>query len=189
MKPSKLKLHLESCHSDLKGKDVDYFARKEAVLKAALIDSTGHFACQNAAALEASYHISYRIAQMKKLYTIGEKLIKPCLLEATELVLGEKESKMAQISLSNDTVKSRISEMSADILAQTVKAVKESPVYSLQLDESTDVSSCSQLVVYCRYFDGVMKEEYLFSEPLATTTRGEDVFNLLEAYLTKHEVH
>ncbi|XP_055499359.1 protein FAM200C-like [Leucoraja erinacea] len=33
-----------------------------------------------------------------------------------------------------------------------------------------------------------MKEEYLFSEPLATTTRGKDVFRMLEAFLIKHEL-
>ena len=79
--------------------------------------------------------------------------------------------------------------MSNDILLQVVSAPKSSPVYSLQLDESTDVASCSQLLVYVRYLDGeAMKEEYLFSEPLATTTRGEDVFRMLEAFLIKHEL-
>ncbi|XP_055514509.1 protein FAM200C-like [Leucoraja erinacea] len=79
--------------------------------------------------------------------------------------------------------------MSNDILLQVVSAVKCIPVYSLQLDESTDVASCSQLPVYVCYLDGeAMKEEYLFSEPLATTTRGEDVIRMLEAFLIKHEL-
>lgn len=190
MKPSKLRVHLNSCHGELVGKSLDYFKRKEAVLKGERIDSTGHFARQNQAVLEASYRIAYRIARTKKPHTIGEKLIKPCILEATKLVLGERESqKMMQISLSNDTIRSRISELSEDILQQTVTAVKNSQAYSLQLDESTDVSSCSQLMVFARYFEGeVMKEEYLFSEPLTTTARGEDVFKLLEAFVMKHEI-
>uniref|UniRef100_UPI00358E7286 protein FAM200C-like n=1 Tax=Myxine glutinosa TaxID=7769 RepID=UPI00358E7286 len=87
------------------------------------------------------------------------------------------------------TVKSRIWDMSNDILLQVVSAVKSSPVYSLQLDKSTDVASCSQLLVYVRYLDGeAMKEEHLFSEPLTTTTRVEDVFRMLEAFLIKHEL-
>lgn len=80
--------------------------------------------------------------------------------------------------------------MSEDILLQVVSAVKSSPVYSLQLDESTDVASCSQLIVYVRYLDkeGV-KDEYLYSEPVATTTRGEDIFKILEAFLLiKHRL-
>ncbi|XP_068229447.1 protein FAM200C-like [Palaemon carinicauda] len=79
--------------------------------------------------------------------------------------------------------------MSDDIMLQVVAAVRCSPVYSLQLDESTDVASCSQLIVYVRYLDvEVMKEEYLFSEPLATTTRRKDIFKILEAFLLKHEL-
>ena len=68
--------------------------------------------------------------------------------------------------------------MNEDILLQVVTAVKNSPVYSLQLDESTDVASCSQLLVYVRYLDSeIMKEEYLFSEPLTTTTRGKEIYS------------
>uniref|UniRef100_UPI00358E5144 protein FAM200C-like n=1 Tax=Myxine glutinosa TaxID=7769 RepID=UPI00358E5144 len=79
--------------------------------------------------------------------------------------------------------------MSNDILLQVVSAVKSSPVYSLQLDESTDVASCSQLLVYVRYLDReAMKEEYMFSEPLATTPRRQDVLRMLEAFLIKHEL-
>ena len=97
--------------------------------------------------------------------------------------------KLRSISLSNDAVKNRISDMSEDILLQVVTAVKSSPAYSLQLDESTDVESCAQLIVYVRYLEGeVMREEYLFSEPLATTTRGEDVLRILETFLNKHQV-
>ena len=190
MKPSKLKNHFEFCHSDLVGKGVGYFARKAAALRDGRIDSTGQFARQNEAALEASYRIAYRIAQTKKPHTIGEELTKPCLLEATKLVLGEQQSnKFRQISLSNDTIKSRIWDMSGDILLQAVRNVKNSPVYSLQLDELTNVASCSQLLVYVRYLDGeALKEEYLFSEPLVTTTRGEDVFRMLETIIIKHEL-
>ncbi|XP_055491352.1 protein FAM200C-like [Leucoraja erinacea] len=130
LKPNKLKIHSESCHSDLAGKGVDYFKRKEAALKGSHIDSTGHYTCQIEAVLEASYQIAYRIAQTKKPHTIGEELIKPCLLEAAKLVLGEQQSnKFRQISLSNDTVKSQISDMSDDILLQVVSGVKSSPVY------------------------------------------------------------
>ena len=36
--------------------------------------------------------------------------------------------------------------MSADIEEQVVKEIKESGFFSLQLDESTDVACCSQLM-------------------------------------------
>ena len=137
--------------------------------------------------MEASYRIAFRIAQAKKPLTIGEELIKPCLIEATTLVLGrEKANKLKEISLSNDTVKKRISEMSQDILSQVVEEVRFSPPFSLQLDESTDISSCAQLLVYaCYIFENNVKVQYLFSEPLSTTCRGEDVFKIVKDFFGK----
>ena len=47
--------------------------------------------------LNASYLISLKIAKTKKTYTIGEELIKPCILSAAEqiLVLKQLENLMA----------------------------------------------------------------------------------------------
>ncbi len=54
--------------------------------------------------------------KQKKPHTIGETLIKPCTLKMVKRVLGDaSERKIQQISLSNDTVKGRINEMSDDI--------------------------------------------------------------------------
>ena len=186
MKPSKLKQHLESRHSELVGKSVNYFRRKSELLKNCRLDSEGMWAKQNKAVLEVSYRIAFRIAQAKKPHTIGEELIKPCLIEATTLVLGgKKANKLKEISLSNDTVKKRISEMSQDILLQVVEEVRPSPLFSLQLDESTDISSSAQLLVYARYiFKNNVKIKYLFSEPLSTC-RG-DVFKIVKDFFEKH---
>ena len=128
------------------------------------------------------------LLRQKKPHTIGEELIKPCLIEATTLVLGgEKANKLKEISLSNDTVKKRISEMNQHILLQVVEEVRSSPLFSLQLDESTDISPCAQLLVYARYiFENNVKVQYLFSEPLSTTCRREDVFKIVKDFFEKH---
>ena len=47
MKPSKLKQHLESRHSELVGKSVDYFRRKSELLKNSRLDSEGMWAKQS----------------------------------------------------------------------------------------------------------------------------------------------
>ena len=99
---------------------------------------------QNKAVLEVSYRIAFCIALAKKSHTIGEELIKSCLIKATTLVLKEKKpNKLKEILLSNYTVKKRISKMSQDILLQVVEEVRFSPLFSLQLDESTDILSCA----------------------------------------------
>ena len=98
--------------------------------------------------MEASYKISLQIAKQKKPHTIGETLIKPFMLEAAQLVLNNASAnKLRQISLSNNTVKECIQDMSQDIMRQVVEKILVSPFFSIQLDESTNVAQCPQLLV------------------------------------------
>ena len=56
-------------------------------------------------------------------------------------------------------------------------------LFSIQLDESTDVTSCAQLICFARYVhDGDFKEDFLFCLPLQTTTRGIDVFEKVNEF-------
>ena len=56
--------------------------------------------------VEVLFDITDIIAKKKKLYNIGETLIKPCMLKATGFVLGKTYSKkMEKISLSEYTVR------------------------------------------------------------------------------------
>ena len=92
-------------------------------------------------------------------------------------------NKLSSLSLSDNTVQRRIEEMSEDIKNQVVEQIKQSPIYVLQLDESTDVSSCAQLMVYVRYTHNCdFKEELLFCRLLDSQTRGIDVFNQVDIY-------
>ena len=66
--------------------------------------------------LHASYLIFLQIAKTKKKHTIGEKLIKPCILSAAEQILGpEAARKFDGIPLSNNTVQRRIEDIAMDI--------------------------------------------------------------------------
>ncbi|GBP62959.1 Zinc finger BED domain-containing protein 5 [Eumeta japonica] len=152
LKPSKLKEHLEKIHKEFVAKDIHFFKTKEHALKASRMDSSGNVQKANESCLQASYKISYRITVNKKPHTIGDDLIKPCLCDAVSLIIGEQYvAKIKQVALSNTTVQSRIAEMSSDILGTVISEIKESPMFALQLDESTDVASCSQLLVFTRY--------------------------------------
>ena len=71
----------------------------------------------NKAAVYASYAVALHVAKTTKPHNIGETLLKPCILESVKLVLGEKAPQtLKQISLSNDTIKSRIHEMSESVV-------------------------------------------------------------------------
>ncbi|XP_068250202.1 protein FAM200C-like [Palaemon carinicauda] len=82
------------------------------------------------------------VAKAKKRHTIGESLLKPCIVDSVRLVLGEESSqKMKQISLSNNTIKNRIAEMSENIKENvvskmTTKAVDVLVVIANFLEES-----------------------------------------------------
>ena len=145
----------------------------------------------NKVAVHASYAIALHVAKAKKLHNIGETLLKPCILESVKLVLGEKASQtMKQISLSsNDTIKSRIHEMSDNIKSKVLFKIDSSPVFALQLDEGTDISNLSQLPVYVRYVaDEGINEEFLFCQPLETTSKAVDVFQMLIDFFDKTEL-
>ncbi|CAH1980160.1 unnamed protein product, partial [Acanthoscelides obtectus] len=54
--------------------------------------------------LKASFEIVFRIAKQKTPHTIGEELIKPCVLKTTQIILGEDaEHKMKTISLCDES--------------------------------------------------------------------------------------
>ena len=92
-------------------------------------------------------------------------------MTCTNILLGESAaSKMRQVSLSNDTVKSRILDMSNDLQTQLIEKVKASPVFAIQIDESVDVGNLSQLIVFIRYIgENNIEEDVLFCQPLRTT--------------------
>ena len=114
--------------------------------------------------VEASFEIAQMIAQAKKPHNIGETLIKPCMLKASSLVLGESNSKkLAKISLSDSTIKTRIDELANDIECQVLQKIHASPYFAIQCDETTDVVQLSQLMVYVRFVgSATIEEEMLF---------------------------
>ncbi|XP_068223303.1 protein FAM200C-like [Palaemon carinicauda] len=139
--------------------------------------STEKFKEKNDKITESSYVVALEIAKQIKKHTIGENLIKPCALKMVEIVLG-KEMK---VPLSNSTVQRRMSDIATDIKDQVVPEIKSSTfgLFSIQLDESTDVASCSQLMVFASYVHSdSFKEEFLFRSPLELTTKASDILEV-----------
>ncbi|KAM4722957.1 zinc finger BED domain-containing protein 5-like [Rhinophrynus dorsalis] len=192
MKPNKLKRHFDSKHPSFASKDIQYFKYKADGVKKSRLDTGGKYQQQNLAAVEASYLVALRIAKAKKPHTIGEDLLLPAAKDIVRVMIGaEFVKKLSAVSLSNDTVSRRIDDMSADIIDQVIQEIKSAPlgIFSIQLDESTDVANCSQLLVYVRYINGGdFKDEFLFCKPLETTTTARDVFDTTGSFLEKHEI-
>jgi hypothetical protein len=140
--------------------------------------------------VEASFEIAHMIARAKKPHNIGEALIKPCILKAAGLVLGEtNRKKLAKVSLSNSTMKTRIDELAKDIELQVLEKIHSSPVFAIQCDETTDVAQLSQLMVYIRFIGSThIEEEMLFCRPLETTAKAEDVFEAVASYFDRNSM-
>ncbi|XP_076806381.1 zinc finger BED domain-containing protein 5-like [Clavelina lepadiformis] len=124
-------------------------------------------------------------------HTIAESLIMPAAKILVRQVIGEEAAaKLDIVPLSNNTVKNRIEEMSVDIADQVIAGVKASKFgFSIQLDESTDVTKCCQLLVYVRFTqDNSVKTELLMSQDLPSTTRGKDIFNVVNDFFRLNDL-
>ena len=126
-----------------------------------------------------------------KAHTIAESHVLQAAKILVRNLIGEKDAaKLDRVSLSNDTVRRRIKEMSDDISNQVTAGIRASTFgFAIQVDESTDVTNCCQLLVYARYTEGNdAKTELMMSEELSETTKGKDIFNLLDKFFKQNHL-
>jgi hypothetical protein len=114
-------------------------------------------------------------------HTFAETQIKPRAVEMATCVLGEQSKKKpGTVQLSNNAVKCRIQDLSADIEKQLVSRHKSSYAFSLQLGESTDVSGLAVLFVFVHYvFRDKMQDDALLCRSLESRETGEEMFNVI----------
>ena len=125
--------------------------------------------------------VALRIAQEKAPHTIAEKLILPCCKDIVRCLI---EDDGENVPLSIDTVQRRICDIAEDIEQQVVTEIRGAPLnkFAIQLDESTDVSNCVQLLVFARY---VKDGDVIVWNPLQ---RGEDVFTEVSEYFVSRRL-
>ena len=98
--------------------------------------------------VKTSYEVSLLVAKSMKALAIGESLVMPAAkILVKNVIRVEAAAKLKTVSLSNNTVKNRIEEMSINIANQVILGVKDSKFgFSMQLDESTDITNNAQLL-------------------------------------------
>ena len=162
LKPSKLSEHFRNKHGGVEaGYDAETLKTKRARYeKSGTLPKMG-FTSVEKPHLLASYKVAYRIAKAMKPHTLAEEVVKPCVIDMADIILGDGAArKLKQVALSNDTIARRIKDLSIDIRDQLISDLKASPLkISIQLDESTDVSNCSQLICFVRYIKEKKVEE------------------------------
>ena len=78
--------------------------------------------------------------------------------------------------------------MAEDIKQQVVAEIQAAALkmFAIQLEESTDIVRCAQLLVFVRHIkDGDFKEEFLFCHALEATTKEGDVFQEVSKFFEK----
>ncbi|CAH1963886.1 unnamed protein product [Acanthoscelides obtectus] len=83
-KPIRLERHLKQQPPTLVLKTKEFFSSKAESLKRIRLDKSGGYHTGVSQHLKASFEIAFTIAKQKKPHTIGEELIKPCVLTATQ---------------------------------------------------------------------------------------------------------
>ena len=69
---------------------------------------------------------------------------------------------------------------------QLILKLKNAPSFTIQLDETTDVSSQAQLDVFCRFANSTREkiaEHYLFCKPLGVDATANSIFGKLNDYI------
>uniref|UniRef100_A0A0L8G9Z5 DUF4371 domain-containing protein n=1 Tax=Octopus bimaculoides TaxID=37653 RepID=A0A0L8G9Z5_OCTBM len=89
MRPNKLHRHIETKHSELKDKPLDFFERMLTKLKIGQ-SVMQHYTKVNEKSLYVSYLISLRIAKTGKPHTIGETLVLPAMKDTVKYIWNFK---------------------------------------------------------------------------------------------------
>lgn len=191
MKPSKLQRHLETTHSHLKEKPIEYFQANLKSLRGqqTLIRKSSKV---GELALKCSFQMALRIAQKKKPYTIGEDLIMPVATEMCQTMYGSDIdiNKLKTIPISDTTIARRIDEMATDVRAQLLEKLRMADAFALQLDESTDGAKDAQLLAFVRFVDNdqEMKEEFLFCKCLPQRTTSSEIFKVIDNFFKENDI-
>jgi len=88
---------------------------------------------------------------------------------------------LENVPLSHQTVQ-RVTDMGEQLEKSTKKAVKDCMFFSICLDESTNTTDVSQLLVFIRavHEDFSVKKEMLSLYSLRGTTKGKDIFDAVD---------
>ena len=108
--------------------------------------------------------------QCGKPYSDGE-LVKRCFRNVVKCIHSGKEADYSSIALSRVTMQRSRDDIAQQLkLSLQAKINKKKSLFSLAVDESTDINDSTQLLIFELF------ENFLSMETLATRTRGEDIF-------------
>ena len=190
MVPNKLKRHFISKHGHLSEKPVEYFIQLSKSLKKQSIRFTKRMKTSEKAQ-EANYLVAQIIAKNKEPHTTAKTTVLQSCCAIVQTMFGpELEKEVKKILLADNTIGRRIQYMSKDIKQQMKIIFKdENMMLALQLDESTDISGLSQLLVFIRFIHNEkIIEQFLCCQEMLMKTTGEDIFKILDGFMKENNL-
>uniref|UniRef100_W5MJY2 DUF4371 domain-containing protein n=1 Tax=Lepisosteus oculatus TaxID=7918 RepID=W5MJY2_LEPOC len=144
---------------------------------------------------EASFHVSYLLAKNQKTFTDGD-LFKEAMMVAADSLFRDFKNKdeirtpISNMSLGAETVARRVESLSEDISQQVLRDLSLFEFFSLQFDESMNMTDTTQLVLFVRmgFMDATIKEDFLTLLPLKERTRGEDIYCAFKTYTLEKNI-
>ena len=190
MEKYKLKRHRDTKHSEHKNKSATFFkqqTRQYAVQQQQFEQLM--VARSDQPLVITSLKIAHVLMSQKKSFTLAEYVVKPCLEIVAQEIHGETTAvtKVQKVALSDNIMQRRSSMIAASLKEIVLAKLRLAPCFGLQLDETTDITSKAQLIVYVRFPSTErMKivDHYLFCLPIGIDT----LFSKLDNYFSEHEV-
>lgn len=112
----------------------------------------------------------------------------PAAIEMASIIWGKKIADQQSLMLvSENRVSCRIADLAGDVKKQ-IKVVRCSPFFTLQVDKSTDFANEAQMMVFIRYIYSSQIKETLFCHSVPTRTTAEELFKILDQYMTDKNI-
>lgn len=79
--------------------------------------------------------------------------------------------------------------MANNVESELVNRIKDSWFYSLQIEETPDVSNEAELIYHFRYeFNNDIHKDLLFSKTFQTDSTGKHIFEVLNEYMQEYKI-
>ena len=133
----------------------------------------------------ATYEIALMLLRKSKSYRDGE-LVKQCAIKMAHMFEEDKVArKFETVSLSHQTIARRVSDLGKQVSLKLKNIVENCVYFSLALDESTDISDTSELLIFIRTVDVnfTVQEELVKVCSLNEGTKGSNIYAALESVI------